>query len=147
MSSLLCAIVRFVVFKGYGSHPSTQITLLHMYVTCHERGPCAGVWKDQSKSICMGGKIPQSACPSAQDWVSIFLTQDSCCSMFACSPHSPPPFMARFNEIFRLGFSPLTNYVLPSHYTQGNERVDRTLRINSHKSCSSSLSVWILSFN
>lgn len=56
------------------------------------------------------------------------------------------PSCQGINRIFHLGFSPLTNYVLPSQYTHGNERVDLTLKINSHKSCSSSLSVWILSF-
>lgn len=91
MSSLLYAVVCFVVFRGYGSHPSSQITFLHMYVTCHRSSPCARVLKDQSKSIGTGGKVTQSACPLETESTS----SSPYCSIFTCSPHSPPPLAAR----------------------------------------------------
>lgn len=125
MSSLLCAIICFVVFKGYGSHPSSQITFLHIYVTCHRRGPCAGVWKDQSKSIGMGGEIIQCTCMLETESIS-------------SSPRIPAvvgshilhtllyPSQQGNNGIFIWRREPLTNYVLSSHYPYGNEWVALT---------------------
>lgn len=59
-SSLLCGPICFVVCNGYGSHPSSQVTFLHIYVSCHKGDPCNGVWKDQSKLICTTEKITHS---------------------------------------------------------------------------------------